>query len=88
MPAILKWSGLCSLIAVNIGFSFYYSTQMVKQNQLLNDHQNTYNSLFQNNLDLQYQLAQLRSIQKLDQYAQRLNLIPIEKSLKIRPPSP
>ena len=83
-----KWVYLLIIVTFNVVFSFYYSAQIVKQNQLLNYNQNILNSLAQKNLELQQTLATLQSATSIDYYAQQQQLTPIKKIFQINSQSP
>ena len=81
MSKIFTWIIIVSLI-IQIGFSFYYSNDILNQNYQLDQSQNEFNRLKLDIELIQKTMADLGSINKISQSTSSAT-IPINQTLKI-----
>lgn len=70
-------------LLIQILFSFYYSGEIINQNNILNQNQNKYNSLKDQNQVLQTELAKNTSLYNLESQISSQSFVPIQKFLDI-----
>lgn len=68
---------------VQIGFSFYYNSQIIDQNKLLQQQQLDQRQLLTVNQSFTYKLAQLTSLKHLFPLIKSKNLQPVNQTLSI-----
>lgn len=68
---------------IQIIFSFYYSGEIINQNNLLNNGQARYNFLKENNQSLQKKLATLTSISNIETQITSKSFVLIQNSIDI-----
>jgi len=81
MSKIFTWIIIISLI-IQIGFSFYYSNEIINQNSQLDQYQTQVNELKLNIESVEKQLSDLSSISKISQSTSSAS-IPITQTIKI-----
>jgi cell division protein FtsB len=70
-------------LTFQIIFSFYYSNEIVSQNQLLNENLNIFNKLEKENKILEQEISQHTSIDKIFKFAQENNYQFIKKNISL-----
>ncbi|MDP4009619.1 MAG: hypothetical protein Q8P53_01405 [Candidatus Shapirobacteria bacterium] len=68
---------------IQILFSFYYSSDIITQNSLLNDYQSKIESLKVKNSDLRKNLSETTSLSYLESHLKIENYFPIIKTLNL-----
>ncbi len=81
MSKIFTWIIITSLI-IQIGFSFYYSNEIINQNSQLDQYQTQVDQLKLNIESVEKQLSDLSSINKINQSTSSAS-IPITQTIKI-----
>jgi len=81
MSKIFTWIIITSLI-IQIGFSFYYSNEIINQNSQLDQYQTQVDQLKLNIESVEKQLSNLGSINKINQSTSSAS-IPITQTVKI-----
>lgn len=81
MSKIFTWIIISSLI-IQIGFSFYYSNEIINQNSQLDQYQIEFDLLKLNIESIEKQLSDLGSINKINQSTSSAS-IPITQTVKI-----
>lgn len=81
MSKIFTWIIISSLI-IQIGFSFYYSNEIINQNSQLDQHQIEFDLLKLNIESIEKQLSDLSSINKINQSTSSAS-VPITQTIKI-----
>lgn len=71
------------IVVVQILFSFYYSSEIINQNNYLNSNQTKLDLLQTNNQELENQLAKITSLNYLQSIIQSKNLIPIKQEINL-----
>lgn len=73
-----------SLIIVQVIFSFYYSSEIINQNNLVNQNQITLKSLKIENQELEKKLATLSSLQIIEASANQKKYINLKETLNLQ----
>lgn len=73
-----------SLIIVQVIFSFYYSSEIINQNNLVNQNQITLKSLKIENQELEKKLATLSSLQIIEATANQKKYINLKETLNLQ----
>jgi hypothetical protein len=72
------------LILIQVIFSFYYSSEIINQNNFINQNQITLESAKIENQELKKQLASLSSLNQIASASGQKNYINLKKSLNIQ----
>ena len=71
------------IILAQVFFSFFYSSEIITQNNLLFDNQQKYQELNIKNIEFQKQFAQLTSLNFLQTKIASQSLVPINKTINL-----
>lgn len=71
------------IVIAQILFSFYYSSEIINQNNYLNSSQTKLDLLKTNNQELENQLTKITSLNYLQPIIQSKNLIPIKQEINL-----
>jgi hypothetical protein len=71
-------------LSIQIIFSFYYSSEIITQNNLLNDYQNKIDTLKVKNSDLKKILSETTSLSHLESLIKTENYSPIVKTINLK----
>ncbi|HPT65959.1 MAG TPA: hypothetical protein PK257_01430 [Candidatus Woesebacteria bacterium] len=72
------------LIASQILFSFYYSSEIINQNNIINQNQTTLQSLKITNQELEKQLTSLTSLNQIQFLVDQKNYINLKETLNLQ----
>jgi len=72
------------LIIIQVTFSFYYSSEIINQNNLINQNQITLQSFKIKNQELEEKLATLSSLSKIEATASQKNYINLREKLNLQ----
>ena len=72
------------LIIIQVVFSFYYSSEIINQNNLINQNQITLQSSKIKNQELEVKLASLSSLSKIEASASSQNYINLKETLNLQ----
>jgi hypothetical protein len=73
-----------STIIFQIVFSFYYSSEIINQNNLINQNQATFKTLKLKNQDLEKKLAILSSLTTIEATTNQKNYINLKETLNLQ----
>lgn len=79
----ILWIILVTSLIIQISFSFYYSSEIINQNNLLDSTQTQLDILDKQKQGLENQLATLTSLKFLENKISSQNLIPLKNQLNI-----
>lgn len=74
---------LVAVFIIQIFFSFFYSSEIITQNNLLNTNQETLQKLKIKNQELEITLSQLTSLQNLNEQIKSKNYLPIIQEINL-----
>lgn len=86
MSKNISFSILAVIILIQVIFSFFYSSEIINQNNLLNTNQEAFNVLKKENQNLEIKLSQLSSLQNLNEQLKDKNYSSIKQEINLDKP--
>jgi Tfp pilus assembly protein PilO len=77
---------LISALIFQVAFSFYYSSEIINQNNLLDENQTLFDSLKKENLDLQNEIASINSLSNLSKNIENNSYQQIKEEINLNLP--